>query len=157
MYIIDCTSSRQVGQPFSANAMWLRFWIYQPMPKPWYLPHQLSAKSVEYSFVIEVWAKRGPPLFHFSVGYGLSAIQVFRHELVLFFVRFGWNCGHVYFIPSCRGCRCLFFDSAIYRGSLFCDRNAKMGPDRATLHLESWNLVGRQLGIFLNFIMVFAS
>ena len=42
-------------------------------------------------------------------------------------------------------CRCLFFTSAIFRGSIFSDRNAKMGPDGARVHLESSNLVCRYI------------
>ena len=39
----------------------------------------------------------------------------------------------------------LFFDGAIYRGSLFSGRNAKTGPVGATVHVEGSNSVQRDI------------
>ena len=100
---------------------------------------QMFRSTVKKQFV-EVRAKRGPPLFHCSVGYGLSAIQVFWSELVQKFGIFWqkWVCQEI--LPRRIAPRCFFY-GAICWGSLFSDRNVKMGPDRATVHIEGWNLM----------------
>ena len=85
-------------------------------------------------------AKRGGSLFRCSVRsrclQGPLNSRVFEGKVVLIFGVGGWGFGKIGLVHSPTEWRCLFFDGAIYRGTLFSGQNAKTGPVRAMIHVE---------------------
>ena len=80
-----------------------------------------------------------------SSTYRSPPFVVFRTRLVLNIGGFGWGWVKMCIFWARTAWRGLFFDGAIYRGSLFSVRNAKTGPVGARIHVEGSNSVQRDI------------
>ena len=86
-----------------------------------------SERSEEVPFFI---GANGP-------GKGSPKFAVFNPRVVLFLRVGRWHWGKTGLIPNPTDWHCRFLDRAICWGTLFSDRNAKMGPAWARVHLKS--------------------